>query len=122
MRYVAVIAVAMGSPSMTEEATVWVFFSPDSPDASRLFEQAKGERVRTVMLAERYFGEREPAAAFLATVRAAGEVGVVDEEGLRKARELGIRRLPAAAVVRGGRAHVAAGSGVDVKELLRCSK
>jgi len=121
MRYVALIAMTLGSTT-AEEATVWVFFSPDSPDAARLFEQAKGERVRTVMLAERYFGEREPAAPFLATVQAAGEVSVVDEEGLKKARELGIRRLPAVAVVRGGRAHVAAGAGVDVKELLRCSK
>ena len=122
MRYVAVLAMAMGSPSMTEEATVWVFFSPDSPDASKLFEQVKGDRVRTVLLPERYFGAREPAAAFLDTVQAAGEVRVVDEEGLKKARELGVRRLPAVAVVRGGRAHVATGSGVDVRELLRCSK
>jgi len=121
MRYLAVAALAMGTP-VSEEATVWVFFSPDSPDASRILEQTKGERVRTVLLVERYFGAREPAGPFLATIQAAGEVRVVDEEGLRKARELGIRRLPAVAVVRGGRAHVAAGSGADVRELLRCSK
>jgi hypothetical protein len=122
VRYVAVLAMAMGSPSVTEEATIWIFFSPDSPEASRIFEQVKGERVRTVLLPERYFGAREPAAAFLATVQAAGEVRVVDEEGLKKARELGVRRLPAVAVVRGTRAHVATGNGVDVRELLRCSK
>jgi len=46
----------------------------------------------------------------------------VDEEGLQKAKQLGIRRLPAVAVVRGGRAHVATGTDADVKELLRCSK
>lgn len=114
------LAMAMGGPA--EECTVWVFLSPDSPDASPIFAQLRGERVRAVLLVERYFGEREPAAAFLATVQAAGELRVVDEEGLRKARELGIRRLPAVAVVRGGRAQVAAGTGVDVKELLRCSK
>src|SRR5262245_29805147 len=121
MRYVAVLAMSLGAP-VAEEATVWVFFSPDSPEASRIFEQVKGERVRAVLLPERYFGAREPAAAFLGTVRAAGEVRVVDEEGLAKARELGIRRVPAVAVVRGKRAHVATGNGVDVKELLRCSK
>ena len=121
MRYVAVLAMTLGAPA-AEEATVWVFFSPDSPEAARILEQAKGERVRTVLLVERYFGTREPAAPFLDTIQAAGEVGVVDEEGLKKARELGIRRLPAVAVVRGRRAHVAAGSGTDVRELLRCSK
>ena len=122
MKYAALLAMTLGSTRAAEEPIVWVFFSPDSPDATRLFEQAKGERVRTVLLTERYFGGREPAAPFLATIQAAGEAGVVDEEGLKKARELGIRRLPAVAVVRGGRAHVAAGNGADVKELLRCSK
>jgi hypothetical protein len=121
MRYAVVMAMALGTPAV-EERTVWVFFSPESPEAARIFEQVKGERVRTVLLVERYFGEREPAAPFLATIQAAGEVQVVDEEGLKKARELGIRRLPAVAVVRGGHAHVAAGSGVDVRELLRCSR
>ena len=120
MRLMALLALTVGVP--LEETTVWVFVSPDSPDATRILEGAKGERVRTVLLVERYVGEREPGAAFLATVRAAGEMRVVDEEGLRKARQLGIRRLPAVAVVRGGRAHVAAGAQVDVQEMLRCSK
>src|SRR6478672_4215998 len=121
MRYVAVMAMALGTPA-TEERMVWVFFSPEAPEAARILEQVKGERVRTVLLVERYFGDREPAAPFLASIQAAGEVRVVDEEGLEKARQLGIRRLPAVAVVRGGRAHVATGTQVDVKELLRCSK
>lgn len=121
MKYAALLALSLGS-SAAEERTVWVFFSPESPEAARILEQVKGERVRTVLLVERYFGEREPAAPFLASIQAAGEVRVVDEEGVKKARELGIRRLPAVAVVRGGHAHVAAGSGTDVRELLRCSK
>ena len=120
MRLMALLALTVGVP--VDETTVWVFVSPDSPEAGRILEAAKGERVRTVLLVERYFGEREPAAPFLATVRAAGELRVVDEEGLRKARLLGVRRLPAVAVVRGGRAHVATGTQVDVKELLLCSK
>jgi hypothetical protein len=120
MRLMALLALTVGVSA--EETTVWVFVSPDSPDATRILESAKGERVRTVLLTERYVGEREPAAAFLATVRAAGELRVVDEEGLRKAKQLGIRRLPAVAVVRGGRAHVATGTQVDAQELLRCSR
>lgn len=120
MRFMAVVALTMGVPS--EECTVWVFVSPDSPEAAGIYGALKGERVRTVLLVERYFGEREPAGAFLETVKAAGEMRVVDDEGLRKARELGVRRLPAVAVVRGGRAHVASGTRVDVKELLRCSR
>src|SRR5258706_11294362 len=102
MKYVVALAMTMGAPAQ-EEATVWVFFSPDSPDASRILNELQGERVRTVLLVERYFGEREPAEAFLATIRSAGEVQVVDEEGLRKAKQLGIQRLPAVPVGRGGR-------------------
>jgi len=121
MKYLLAAVMVTGAPQ-AEETTVWVFFSPDSPDASRILGQLQGERVRTVLLVERYFGDREAAAPFLATVQAAGEVRVVDDEGLRKAKQLGIRQLPAVAVVRGGRAHVATGTQVDVKELLRCSK
>jgi len=121
MKYLLASVMVLGS-STTEESTVWVFFSPDSPDAGPILAQLKGERVRTVLLVERYFGEREPAAPFLASIQAAGEVRVVDEEGLHQAKRLGIRRLPAVAVVREGHAHVASGAQVDVKELLRCSK
>ena len=120
MRYLAVLALAMGAPA--EETVVWVFFSPDTPDASKIFLDLKGERVRTVLLVERYFGSREPSVAFQASLQAAGEVRVVDEEGLRMAKQLRIRQLPAVAVLRGARAHVASGTLVNVKELLRCSK
>jgi hypothetical protein len=120
MKYLLLLGLTVGVAA--EDATVWVFVSPDSPDAGRILESAKGQRVRTVLLVERYFGEKEPAAAFLATVKAAGELRVVDEEGLRKAKQFGIRRLPAVAVVRGNRAHVATGTQVDVQELLRCSR
>ena|SRR5438132_8355237 len=121
MKYLLALTMVLGSP-VTEETTVWVFFSPESPDASRILAELKGERVRTVLLVERYVGDREPAAPFLATIQAAGEVRVVDEEGLQKAKQLGIRRLPAVAVVRGDHAHVATGTQVDMKELLQCSK
>jgi hypothetical protein len=120
MKYVLFLGLTMGVPA--EDTAVWVFVSPDSPDAGRILESAKGQRVRTVLLVERYFGQKEPAAAFLATVKAAGELRVVDEEGLRKAKQFGIRRLPAVAVVRGNRVHVATGTQADVQELLRCSR
>lgn len=121
MRYFLAAAL-LGLGGTAEEPEVWVFFSPDSPDASAIFAQLEGRRVRPVLLAERYLGSREPAPAFLATLKAAGGVRVVDEEGLREAERLGIRELPAVAVRRGGRAHVAAGTRVDVKEILRCSR
>ncbi len=72
---------------------------------------------------ERYVGGSEPSEAFLATVRAAGaELRVADDEGLREAERLRIAELPAVAVRAGGRVHVASGSRLDVKEVLRCAK
>lgn len=108
--------------AMNEEPMVWVFLSPDAPDATPIFRQLKGRRVRTVLLVERYFGDRAPAEEFLASVQAAGELRPYDEEGLAMARRLGIRRVPAVAVVTGDHAHVAAGTRVNVQELLRCSR
>ncbi|HZE96952.1 MAG TPA: hypothetical protein VE981_07990 [Planctomycetota bacterium] len=121
MKLLAALLVA-GLASSQDAPTIWIFFSPDSPDASRIFEQVKGEKVRAVLLVERYFGDREPSEAFLATVQAAGDVRPFDEDGLRMARKLGIRRLPAVAVVRGDRVHVATGTKVDVKELMKCAR
>src|SRR5262245_48738759 len=121
MKYLVAAVLVAGSAAQ-EDPTVWVFMSPDSPDASRILDQLKGERVRTVLLVERYFGDREPSASFIASIQAAGELRVVDVEGLKKAKELGIRQLPAVAVLHEGRAHVAAGTQVDVKGLLSCSK
>lgn len=120
MRAVIAAALVVGGGSGEEEA--WVFFSPDGPDPSGIFAQLGGRRVRSVLLVERYFGEGEPSPAFLAAVAAAGEVRVVDEEGLREAERLGIRELPAVAVLRGGRAHVASGTRIDLRELLKCGK
>jgi hypothetical protein len=117
----ALAAALVAGPA--EEPEVWVFFSPDSPDASGIFRELRGRAARPVLLVERYAGDREPPAAFLATVAAAGaDLLVVDEAGLREAERLGITELPAVAVKSGGRAHVASGSRLDVKEVLRCAK
>lgn len=116
-------AVVMGPPAPKEDPVVWIFFSPDSPDASALFAQARGMNVRPVLLVERYFGRREPPPSLIATVQAAGrDIRVVDEEGLAEAERLSIRELPAVAVTRGGQTHVASGTRVNLKELLQCSK
>jgi len=119
MRTVLLAALALGG---SEEPEVWVFFSPDSPDASGILSDLRGMRVRTVLLVERFVGVREPSEAFLETVQAAGELRVVDADGLREAARLGISELPAVAVTRRGRTHLAAGSRANVREVLRCSK
>lgn len=120
------VAVVLGVLALAPagETEAWVFFSPDSPDASRLFTElrARGIRVRPVLLPERLLGTREPAAAFVATLAAAGEVRVVDPEGLREAERLGLRELPAVAVRRGSRVHLACGTQADIQEILRCSR
>ncbi len=122
MRIVMAAAAAALVAGPAESPEVWVFFSPDSPDASRIFGELRGLPVRPVLLVERYFGAGEPPAAFLETVRAAGtEIPVVDAEGLLAAERFRIAELPALAVKAGGRLHVAAGSGLDVKEVLRCA-
>lgn len=121
MKWLAAAILTMGS-APAEPATVWVFLSPDSPDATRIFEALRGERVRPALLVERYLGAREPAEAFLSTLKVSGELRVLDEEALREAKRWRIRRLPAVAVVRGSHAHVGSGADLDVKELLRCSK
>jgi hypothetical protein len=120
MRWTLLAALLLGGPS--EEPEIWVFFSPDSPDGAALFRDLGGLRARPVLLTERYFGAREPSAGFLSTAAAAGEVRVVDPEGLREAERLGLRELPAVAVRRGGRTHVACGTRAPVGELLRCGR
>ena len=122
LRFALVLGVLGMAPAGEPEARV--FFSPDSPDASRLFSglRARGIRVRAALLPERLLGTREPAEAFVATLAAAGEVRVVDPEGLREAERLGLRELPAVAVRRGNRVHVACGAQADLQELLRCSR
>lgn len=119
MKWTLVLAMAVGADGETE---AWVFFSPTSPDASALLRSFGDVPVRPALLVEDYATGREPSEAFLATIAAAGPVRAADDEALALARRLGIRELPAAAVRRGSRWHVAAGTAVDGKELLRCSR
>lgn len=119
MRWMLLGLAAIG-PAGEPEA--WVFFSPASPDAAPLIRSFGEVPVRAVLLVEDYSGGAEPSAAFLATLAASGPVRAADVDGLALAARLGIRELPAAAVRRGGRWHVAAGTDVNGKELLRCSR
>jgi hypothetical protein len=122
MRMAAVgLLAGLASPAGAD-ADAWVFFSPDSPGAAALFEGLQGVRVRSVLVAERFIGRAAPRPEFLSTLRSAGTVPVIDEEGLALAERLGIRELPAAAVRRNGAWHVASGSSADVKELLSCAR
>lgn len=119
---IALVAAALGT-GPAGEPEIWVFFSPDSPDASGIFRALKDRAgVRPVLLVERYFGAGEPRETFLSAVAAAGrEIRIVDEEGLREAERLGISELPAVAVKAGGRVHLSLGSRLEVKEVLRCA-
>lgn len=112
----------LGVAPQEEEPEVWVFFGAEGPDASPIFRALAGRRVRAAFLAERYFGGREPSESLLSAAKASGGFRVADEEGLREAERLGISDLPAVAVRRGGRVHVASGSRLDVKEVLGCLK
>jgi hypothetical protein len=120
MRWLVATALAALGPA--EEPEAWIFFSPTSPDATALRRSFGDVPVRAVLLVETYAAGAEPSEAFAATLAAAGPVRAADVEGLALAARLGIRELPAAAVRRGGRWHVAAGADVDGKELLRCSR
>lgn len=115
------VVLALAAPGADAPEAV-VFFSPDAPDASALIRSFGDVPVRAVLLVEDYESGREPADAYLGSIRAAGSVKAADVDGLALARRLGIRRLPAAALKRDGRWHVAAGAGADGKELLRCSR
>jgi hypothetical protein len=123
MRRVLLGLMAVGAvQDPSADPVVWVFFSPDSPDATRIFEQLRGRRVRPVLLVGRYIGDREPSEGFLATLRASGEVRVADDEGLREAERLGLRELPSIAWRQGGKDHVAAGQDLHVEEVIRCRR
>jgi hypothetical protein len=102
------------------KADAWIFFSPDSPDATRLMRWARDLDARPVLLSERYLGRRTPSRAFTSTAAAARDLRVWDEEGFALAERLGIRELPALAIRHGGSFHVVAGADADPKELLSC--
>lgn len=118
---------------------LWIFFSPEAPplasDLERLgatLRKSPGIVPRPVLLASELVRLRKPGKELAEAVKALqtlqGEafgLQVLDEAGLARAKDLGIDRLPAYALLeapsRTGprRAFVAAGLGVKFEELLR---
>ena len=71
--------------------------------------------------------EKSPLTRTLKELEAGGKPGLLDiplydEEGLRLAERWQLRSVPAFVVVRGGRAHHAAGACSDLEALWECSK
>jgi hypothetical protein len=110
-----------GGDVPAERGTLYFFFADDTP---RLVETARaakaaGVPVRAVYLA-RNLRELHPVLEH--AVDELGPFLLADEEGLNLARRLGIRRTPAYAWIDvNGRAHVATGTKVSLKELITCS-
>ena len=115
---------------------LWIFFSPAERELARELEIVRevlrkhpDVAVRPVFLTEDWAALKKPSRDFADTIKAAQALGLSlrlwDDEGLGMARDLGIGRLPAYAVVEPRdpagvrRARVAYGYGVNVTELLR---
>ncbi|MBI2932995.1 MAG: hypothetical protein HYY16_15230 [Planctomycetes bacterium] len=110
-------ATAQDDEPAIDPATLYFFFSPDTP---RLDELAKALRrsgvpVRPVLLLTGFNDWPEP---FLSALADLGELRVIDEEGLALARLYRVARTPCF-VYRG---HVAHGARTDLKEVLTCSR
>jgi hypothetical protein len=117
----ALVAVAAAQERARPSDGLYFFLAPTSPGIDRIAPALAGTAVRPVLLVDDL---RAPLPdEFLAAVKALGrEMPVIDEEGLALARAFGITRTPCLVRVVRGRAHVACGSQIDVKEVLRCSR
>jgi len=125
-----------GSPIAPQEGantgTLHVFFSSEAVPALRAIEDARQAKVNvrwTLLLEDFALLRGEPPREFAEFVNAlAKSVGdgfglaLHDPEGLALAERLQIARLPAFALVRNARAHVACGKNVSVKEMIACRK
>jgi len=120
--------------------TLWFFFAPSqkglAEEAARLRDLLKAHpdlELRASVLVDDWSHIRKPceelahALKVLAAVVGPGfSLPLWDDEGLRMARELGVDRLPAYALVEhaprgtGRHAHVAYGRGANLTELVRC--
>jgi len=120
--------------------TLWFFFAPSqtglAKEAARIREILKAHpdlELRASVLVDDWSLIRKPpedlaqALKDVASVVGPGfSLPLWDDEGLRMARDLGVDRLPAYALVEparpGGqrRAHVAYGRGANLVELVRC--
>ncbi len=114
------ILVAAAQERPTPPDGLYLFFAPDSPGLDRIARDLAGTAVRPVFLGAPHDDVPE---SFLAFSKALGrDYPVVDEEGLAQARKLGVSRTPCLVRVHRGRVHKAAGSRLNVKEVLECSR
>ena len=137
---------ARETTSSKSKQKLWFFFSTSQKGLEkevarlRTFVKSFPEiAFRPCLLVEDFGAIKKPTTDFAATLRELGKLSgpgfyipVWDAEGLRFAQTLGIRRVPAYALVtdagRSGfsreetthRAHVAIGRGVNLKELVTC--
>lgn len=123
-------------PADSPDPELWVFFSPEerrfSSELGRLAEVLRRHpelRVRPVFLTEDWAAVKKPSEDLADTIKAVQALGLTlrlwDDKGLAMARDLGITRLPAYAIVdppaaRGPRrVRLATGYGVKFEELVR---
>ena len=119
--------------------TLYFFFGSEDPNsvtlASKVVATVKAARgrvlLRPVLLVEdwRGLGRLKKESPLVRTLQKLEDVlgknlniPLYDVEGLRLAKAWRITRLPALAVVAGGKAHVSFGTRVDPGELLKCAK
>ena len=100
---------------------LYFFFAPDSPGIESIADGLAKTPARPVLLVSSFKGELPQP--FLDAAKALGrDFAVVDEEGLALARKFGVARLPCVVRVHDGRVHMAAGSKLNLKEVLECSR
>lgn len=101
--------------------TLYFFFAPDTPRLAEVARavRASGADVRPVLLVT---GFRDWPESFTAALPELGELSLVDEEGLSLARKFGVTRTPCFVYTGARGAHMAAGTRVDLKELLSCGR
>jgi hypothetical protein len=123
---------APGGPALE----LWIFVSPEDPDLGaalgsieRLRRDSRPFLIRPCLLAEGGERLKRPTEIQVRNIQALRRlIGpgfglvVADSLGLARARELGIQRLPAFALLdpKAGRAHVAYGTRANVEDLFRC--
>jgi hypothetical protein len=130
------------APAARKSRELWFFFAPSQKNL-REEVRAIGAflikhpelKFRPCLLAGDWDPIRKPSADFAGTIEELRTLGgpsfslpVWDDEGLARARELGVDRLPAVALLDAPdkpgarRAHLAVGRGVNLEELFSCTK
>jgi len=136
---VGILGMAQGKGPLREadprKGTLYFFFSektaaaPAAAQAVAKFARGHPDQVllRPALLVEDWSLLRKVTedSPLFQTIRHLGErvqLQVYDEEALRLAAAWKIVRLPAVALVVGGRAHVIQGASADLESLFRCAK